>query len=73
MTDKCLHHYILEPPNGVNCLGVCKKCGATKIHSNELGKKVVARETRRGYMQKVVEFSLNNKGTLKEKNDADVR
>ena len=73
MTDKCLHHYILEPPNGVNCLGVCKKCGATKIHSNELGKKVVARETRRGFVQKVVEFSLNNKGTLKEKNDADVR
>ncbi len=62
MTDKCLHHYILEPPNGANCLGVCKKCGATKIHSNELGKKVVARETRRGFVQKVVEFSLNNKG-----------
>ena len=62
MTDKCLHHYILEPPNGANCLGVCKKCGATKIHSNELGKKVVARETRRGFVQRVVEFSLNNKG-----------
>ena len=62
MTDKCLHHYILEPPNGANCLGVCKKCGATKNHSNELGKKVVARETRRGFVQKVVEFSLNNKG-----------
>ena len=73
MTDKCVHHYILEPPNGANCLGVCKKCGATKNHSNELGKKVVARETRRGFVQKVVEFSLNNKGTLKEKNDADVR
>ena len=62
MTDKCVHHYILEPPNGANCLGVCKKCGATKNHSNELGKKVVARETRRGFVQKVVEFSLNNKG-----------
>ena len=62
MTDKCVHHYILEPPNGANCLGVCKKCGATKIHSNELCKKVVARETRRGFVQKVVEFSLNNKG-----------
>jgi len=62
MTDKCVHHYILEPPNGANCLGVCKKCGAKKIHSNELGKKVVARETRRGFVQKVVEFSLNNKG-----------
>ena len=62
MTDKCVHHYILEPPNGANCLGVCKKCGATKIHSNELGKIVVARETRRGFVQKVVEFSLNNKG-----------
>ena len=62
MTDKCVHHYILEPPNGANRLGGCKKCGATKIHSNELGKKVVARETRRGFVQKVVEFSLNNKG-----------
>ncbi len=62
MSDSCTHHYILEPPNGANCLGVCKKCGAKKIHSNELGKKVVARETRRGFVQKVVEFSLNNKG-----------
>ena len=66
MTDKCLHHYILEPPNGVNCLGVCKKCGAKKIHSNELGKKVVARETSRGYMQKVANFSVNKNGILKE-------
>ena len=73
MTDKCLHHYILEPPNGVNCLGVCKKCGATKIHSNELGKKVVARETSQGFMQKVANFSINKNGILKEKNDADVR
>ena len=70
MTDKCLHHYILEEPGGVNSLGVCKKCGAKKIHSNELGKKVVARETSAGFVQKVVEFSLNNRGTLKEKNDA---
>ena len=62
MTDKCVHHYILEPPNGANCLGVCKKCGATKIHSNELGKKVVARETSQGFMQKVANFSLNIKG-----------
>ena len=62
MTDKCVHHYILEEPGGVNSLGVCKKCGATKIHSNELGKKVVARETSAGFVQKVVEFSLNNKG-----------
>ena len=69
MTDKCVHHYILEEPGGVNSLGVCKKCGATKIHSNELGKKVVARETRRGFVQKVVEFSLNNRGSLKEKNE----
>ena len=73
MTDKCLHHYILEPPNGANCLGVCKKCGAKKIHSNELGKKVVARETSRGYMQKVANFSINKNGIVKEKNDADVR
>ena len=69
MSDSCTHHYILEEPGGVNSLGVCKKCGATKIHSNELGKKVVARETSAGFVQKVVEFSLNNKGTLKEKND----
>ena len=62
MTDKCVHHYILEEPGGVNSLGVCKKCGAKKIHSNELGKKVVARETSQGFMQKVANFSLNNKG-----------
>ena len=62
MTDKCVHHYILEEPGGVNSLGVCKKCGAKKIHSNELGKKVVARETSQGFMQKVAIFSLNNKG-----------
>ena len=61
MTDKCVHHYILEEPGGVNSLGVCKKCGAKKIHSNELGKKVVARETSQGVMQKVANFSLNNK------------
>ena len=70
MIDKCVHHYILEEPGGVNSLGVCKKCGATKIHSNELGKKVVARETSAGFVQKVVEFSLNNRGSLKEKDDA---
>ena len=62
MTDKCVHHYILEEPGGVNSLGVCKKCGAKKIHSNELGKKVVARETSQGFMQKGANFSLNNKG-----------
>jgi len=70
MTDKCLHHYILEPPNGANSLGVCKKCGTKKIHSNELGKKVVARETSQGFMQKVANFSINKNGILKEKNDA---
>ncbi len=30
----CTHHWILESPDGPECLGTCKKCGETRTYSN---------------------------------------
>jgi hypothetical protein len=30
----CVHFWILPPPDGPTCVGVCKHCGATKLHKN---------------------------------------
>jgi len=30
----CTHHWVLEPPDGPECLGTCKKCGETRTYSN---------------------------------------
>jgi hypothetical protein len=29
------HHYVLPPPAGVECVGVCRSCGAVRAFSNE--------------------------------------
>ena len=26
----CVHHWLLSDPNGPTCMGLCKKCGATR-------------------------------------------
>lgn len=30
----CVHHWLIETPNGRESQGVCKRCGATKEFSN---------------------------------------
>ena len=30
------HIYMLPPPNGRECIGVCKLCGMTKMHFNSM-------------------------------------
>jgi hypothetical protein len=32
--NECLHHWLLEPPNGPVTEGVCKKCDLTKEFDN---------------------------------------
>ena len=32
--NECLHHWLLEPPNGPVTEGVCKKCDLTKEFNN---------------------------------------
>jgi len=30
----CVHHHKIEPPNGPESLGECKKCGDRRMFSN---------------------------------------
>ena len=32
---QCVHHWIIDSPNGYTSLGVCKHCGAIAEFSNE--------------------------------------
>jgi len=34
MAGECIHHFIIEEPNGPQSEGVCKNCGAEKQFSN---------------------------------------
>jgi|TARA_R100000458_G_scaffold47573_1_gene46384 hypothetical protein len=46
---KCeMHHYILEAPNGKQAIGICKKCGHKKTHSNINERVVTKRVVKKG-------------------------
>ena len=30
----CAHHFDLPSPDGASCIGVCRKCGEEREHSN---------------------------------------
>ncbi len=32
--EKCVHHWIIEPPDGPTSKGVCQICGSTKEFEN---------------------------------------
>ena len=32
--QKCVHHWLIEPPTGMTSNGVCKLCGAQKTFDN---------------------------------------
>lgn len=34
---KCVHHWIIESPDGLTSTGVCKNCGAKKSFVNVIG------------------------------------
>lgn len=34
---RCVHHWIIAPPEGPTSTGVCKKCGAVKEFENHIG------------------------------------
>ena len=58
MDKNCTHHFILEPPNGVDCLGKCKKCGFIKTHFNSSEGKTVMREIKKGIKVGVKNITL---------------
>jgi len=33
-TEQCVHHWIIEPPDGPTSKGVCKICGSIKEFEN---------------------------------------
>lgn len=35
--ERCVHHWIIAPPEGPTSTGVCKKCGAIKEFENHVG------------------------------------
>ena len=55
---KCVHHYVLEEPDGPESNGICKKCGDEKVHINSNKDTMSLRETSSGHMQEVVDFSI---------------
>ena len=57
---KCVHHYVLEEPDGPESTGVCKKCGDEKVHINSNKDTMSLRETSSGHMQEVVEITLKS-------------
>lgn len=34
MENNCIHHWIIEIPNGPKSNGICKKCGETRVYIN---------------------------------------
>jgi hypothetical protein len=38
----CIHHWLIEPPNGPTSMGVCKRCGAMREFDNQLPTKSAA-------------------------------
>ena len=30
----CIHHWVIEPPNGLTSRGVCKRCGTDRDFAN---------------------------------------
>lgn len=34
---RCVHHWLIEPPEGPISKGICKKCGAAKEFVNHIG------------------------------------
>jgi hypothetical protein len=34
--DECVHHFLIEAPEGRTSLGVCKKCGLEREHINSM-------------------------------------
>ena len=34
VTEQCVHHWIIEPPDGPTSNGVCKICGSIKEFEN---------------------------------------
>ncbi len=57
---KCVHHYVLEEPDGPESNGICKKCGDEKVHINSNKDTMSLRETSSGHMQEVVEITLKS-------------
>ena len=55
---KCVHHYVLEEPDGPESTGVCKKCGDEKVHTNSIEYTTKLRETSAGNMQEVVGINI---------------
>ena len=57
---KCVHHYVLEEPDGPESNGICKKCGDEKVHINSNKDTMSLRETSSGHMQEVVVITLKS-------------
>jgi len=34
MKEKCIHHWVIETPNGKYSKGVCSKCSTNKLFDN---------------------------------------
>lgn len=32
----CIHHWLIDPPNGPTCPAVCKRCGAERVFAATL-------------------------------------
>ena len=52
--EKCLHHWILDPPTGKTSMGVCKHCKQVKSHNNMPNDRAFYREVRPGSGKKVL-------------------
>tara|TARA_R100001244_G_scaffold672_2_gene1353 strand:- start:2067 stop:2276 length:210 start_codon:yes stop_codon:yes gene_type:complete len=67
----CVHHYILDAPNGAKTgsglvsNGTCKNCGDEKLHVNDYEKNTL-KEIRTGKWRQVRNFIIGN-GTTREK------
>ena len=36
MSRKCVHHWMIESPNGKISMGTCNKCGKKREHHNSI-------------------------------------
>ena len=34
MSEPCVHHWVLEEPNGPTSTGTCRKCGTVRVYQN---------------------------------------
>jgi len=62
---KCVHHWILESPNGSWCKGKCKKCNEVGEFRNSVDEMKTRRKSKSGKTILVSDFAFN--GTNRRK------